>query len=294
MGYGRSKGGYDPWSWDDSGSYGGKGGYESYGGSYASKGYGADWFGSDWAYGGKGAAAASSPYLRPMPKGGKPWSNAFVPARSAEPDGPSADPDEGRMISVGGLPTTAEWQELKDHMKQVGKVEFVQVLTDKGQGNTGFVRYSNVLEAQAAIAQLDGSMMAGMGPGAALQVDLWTGPKPSTVKGHSAPVGGKPAKGFGFGGGKGFGFGKFNPAMFSPGFGSRDPSFKVRVEGLPAEVQWQELKDHMAQAGTVEFTNVKNGVGEVRFSNAEFAQNAISLLNGSELCGTLIVVDAWT
>merc|ERR1719296_602301 len=106
MGYGRSKGGYDPWSWDDSGSYGGKGGYES--------------------------------------KGGKPWSNAFVPARSAEPDGPSADPDEGRMISVGGLPTTAEWQELKDHMKQVGKVEFVQVLTDKGQGNTGFVRYSTL------------------------------------------------------------------------------------------------------------------------------------------------------
>ena len=72
-------------------------------------------------------------------------------------------PDDGRCIYVGGLPKHAEWQELKDHMKTAGEIEYCDVLyNDWGQPRgIGFVRYKTEAEAQQAIASLDGSTMEG-------------------------------------------------------------------------------------------------------------------------------------
>jgi len=200
------------------------------------------------------------------------------------------------MIWVGGVPASAEWQELKDHMRQVGVVEFVQILTDEGgrSRGTAFVRYGTEDQAQAAMAELNDTVMLGCAPGESIQIELWTGQKPPTVKGKGAAVStkGAPIQGKGKGAGKGKSKAQM-AAMASPGYGSRDPSFKVRVEGLPDNAGWQELKDHMGQAGTVEFCDVKHGVGEVRFSCAEMAFNAVDILNGTELFDTLIVVGPW-
>merc|ERR1740123_98153 len=125
------------------------------------------------------------------------------------------DPDEGRMIYVGGMPQNAEWQELKDHMKQAGNVEFVQVLTNEfGQSRgVGFVRYATAEEADYAVQELNGTQMNGMSGNKVLQIDLWTGEKPKTNKGRAIPDGqaagggkGGCGKG-GCGGGGGFGGG---------------------------------------------------------------------------------------
>merc|ERR1719487_2749361 len=100
------------------------------------------------------------------------------------------------MVYVSGVPFSAEWQELKDHMKQAGTVEFCSIL-DNGWGKSrgvGCVRYSTPEEAQNAIASLDGSTMTGKdgkGGDKILKVDEWTGPKPQTQKGGMAAAGGK-------------------------------------------------------------------------------------------------------
>merc|ERR1719277_1718891 len=212
------------------------------------------------------------------------------------------DPDEGRMIYVGKVPFSANWQKLKDHMKQAGEVEFVQILSNeygKSRG-VGFVRYSTAEMAQAAIATLNGTTMEGTDH--PLEVDVWTGAKPRTQKGAPGPM---MMKGFGGFGGK---CGMWTPMFWAGGGGKfggmgkggkgggvqHDKSLKVWVGSLPQGAKWQELKEHFNQAGTVEFCNVRGSSGEVRFATAEQAQQAINTLNGSEFGGAALVVDKWT
>eukprot|EP00927_Polykrikos_kofoidii_P035158 TRINITY_DN29731_c0_g2_i1.p1 TRINITY_DN29731_c0_g2~~TRINITY_DN29731_c0_g2_i1.p1 ORF type:complete len:453 (-),score=102.28 TRINITY_DN29731_c0_g2_i1:39-1247(-) len=65
---------------------------------------------------------------------------------------------------------------------------------------------------------------------------------------------------------------------------------KLLISGLPAGIEWQELKDHFAEVGTVAFVNIKGGnrsghklKGEVRFGTADEAQQAMSILQGTEM-----------
>jgi len=242
----------------------------------------------------------------------------------------SGNADEPRMVYVGNLAFKVEWQELKDHMKQVGEVEFASVIAnEKGQSRrVGCVRFSTEEEAQQAIATLNGSTLMGK----ELTVDSWTGPKPYTNKGGMAVTGKMKKGGFGpmMGGkGKGKGGGKdvsdmWNmfqmmmgssspapmPMMIMPSMGGMggggkgkskgkgksvhgDKSCMIYVGNLARGVEWQELKDHCKQVGTVEFVNVNGKSGQVRFATEEEAQNAIAQLNGSELMGKTITVDVW-
>lgn len=99
--------------------------------------------------------------------------------------------------------------------------------------------------------------------------------------------------GKGFKGFKGFG-GKFNEVHGDN---------LVYVGNLAYEIQWQDLKDHMKQAGTVEFCRVltedgtdwgrSKGAGCVRYSSEEEVERAISMLAESELKGRKILVDRW-
>merc|ERR1719491_185682 len=76
--------------------------------------------------------------------------------------------------------------------------------------------------------------------------------------------------------------------------GKQDPAKKVRVDNLPPGFQWQALKDCMREAGSVEFCNVSDGVGEVRYNTAEEAQYAVEMFNGAMLDGaTPISVSHW-
>eukprot|EP00434_Breviolum_minutum_P029520 symbB.v1.2.026103.t1/scaffold2578.1/size75865/4 len=87
-------------------------------------------------------------------------------------------PDDGRCVYVGNVAKYAEWQELKDYMRQAGEVEYCDMLyTDWGEPRgVGFVRYKTEQEAQQAIVTLNESTMEGK----TLQVANWTGRKPSS------------------------------------------------------------------------------------------------------------------
>ncbi|KAL5539483.1 hypothetical protein UlMin_044681 [Ulmus minor] len=59
-------------------------------------------------------------------------------------------------VLVTGLPSSASWQDLKDHMRRAGDVCFSQVFRDRG-GMTGIVDYTNYDDMKYAIRKLDDS-----------------------------------------------------------------------------------------------------------------------------------------
>ncbi|XP_038974745.1 serine/arginine-rich splicing factor SR34A-like isoform X5 [Phoenix dactylifera] len=59
-------------------------------------------------------------------------------------------------VVVRGLPSSASWQDLKDHMRKAGDVCFAQVFRD-GDGTMGLVDYTNYDDMKYAIRKLDDS-----------------------------------------------------------------------------------------------------------------------------------------
>uniref|UniRef100_A0A5B6YW26 Putative Nucleotide-binding, alpha-beta plait n=1 Tax=Davidia involucrata TaxID=16924 RepID=A0A5B6YW26_DAVIN len=59
-------------------------------------------------------------------------------------------------VLVSGLPQSASWQDLKDHMRRAGDVCFSQVFR-AGSGTTGIVDYTNYDDMKYAIRKLDDS-----------------------------------------------------------------------------------------------------------------------------------------
>jgi arginine/serine-rich splicing factor 1/9 len=57
-------------------------------------------------------------------------------------------------VVVSGLPPTASWQDLKDHMRKGGEVTFAQVVRD-GDGVLGLVDYATSDDMATAIKRLD-------------------------------------------------------------------------------------------------------------------------------------------
>ncbi|XP_008800816.1 serine/arginine-rich splicing factor SR30-like [Phoenix dactylifera] len=59
-------------------------------------------------------------------------------------------------VLVTGLPSSASWQDLKDHMRRAGDVCFSEVFRD-GRGTTGIVDYTNYDDMKYAVRKLDDS-----------------------------------------------------------------------------------------------------------------------------------------
>ncbi|KAJ4910224.1 Serine/arginine-rich-splicing factor SR34 [Raphanus sativus] len=57
-------------------------------------------------------------------------------------------------VRVSGVPSSASWQDLKDHMRKGGEVCFSQVYRD-GRGTTGIVDYTSYEDMKYAIKKLD-------------------------------------------------------------------------------------------------------------------------------------------
>eukprot|EP00440_Ansanella_granifera_P049387 gb/GFBE01053514.1/.p1 GENE.gb/GFBE01053514.1/~~gb/GFBE01053514.1/.p1 ORF type:complete len:170 (+),score=29.45 gb/GFBE01053514.1/:1-510(+) len=84
--------------------------------------------------------------------------------------------EDKRAVFVGGVPKHAEWQELKDHMRTAGEVEYCEVLySDWGESRgVGYVQFKTEDEAAQAIATLNDSMMDDR----KVSVSAWTGKRP--------------------------------------------------------------------------------------------------------------------
>jgi len=147
-------------------------------------------------------------------------------------------------LQVYNVPPSMAWQELKDFFTQAGQTPAFCDVTS-GSSTAAEVRYETAAIAQMAANTLNGSILGG----ATITVTLDVSSQDNT---------------------------------------------KLMVANVPAGIEWQELKDHFKQCGTVAFVQVNDGKakggGEVRFDDAATAQHAVDTLNGSNLGGANITV----
>lgn len=168
---------------------------------------------------------------------------------------------DATRIRVYGIPSNCDWQELKDHFNQIGRVAFAE-MKGKGRGRptsnlpvAGVVRFESSDDAQNAVDMLNASQMINKKTGESVSIE---------VKLHG---------------------------------GSSDRT-KIMVHGMPPGTEWQELKDHFGQIGRVVFTETLSNtsepgverIGEVRYDEPDHAQQALQALNGSKIGGAQIFV----
>jgi len=209
-----------------------------------------------------------------------------------------ADPrSAGKKIRVYGLQPSFRWQELKDHFSRIAPVAYADISSAgdmsqvgaaamgrkpqrnqirSSQGSAGEVRFSNPAAAQAALRELDGSVLLGSQIAVTLDArshdgtkllisNLPAGLEWQELKGHFAQCGDVAFAGV-------FGPGEVWMAtaeeaaqavaqMNGAGIDGQEISVRIDenspdgrkliVEQLPPSVQWQELKDLFRATGNV-------------------------------------------
>lgn len=178
--------------------------------------------------------------------------------------------DMERRVYVGNLAWSVSWQDLKDHMKHSGEeVLRADVMTghDGRSKGCGVVEFATVEGAQKAVLNLNDTELHGR------QIFVR-----KDREGRSSG-----------------GQGHHGGSHFSSG--EKSQSRRVYVGNLSWDVAWQDLKDHMREAGEVVHAEViteangrSKGCGIVEYATEEEAQEAISTLTDTDLKGRMIFV----
>lgn len=168
---------------------------------------------------------------------------------------------QANRVYVGNLPYAVGWRELKDFMREAGEVSFAEVLMapDGRSKGCGVVEFATNDAAQKAIAELSDKNL--FGRPVFIREDREAVPR----YGHQPPR--------------------------TPSSGGA-PGRQLFVSGLPTNATWQTLKDAFQAAGSVVRADVKEGrgTGIVLMSSEAEAANAIAMLNGSSVEGSIIQV----
>ncbi len=203
-----------------------------------------------------------------------------------------------RRLYVQNLSWSVNWKILKEHFASAGTVLRADVLEDRSSGRSkgcGVVEMSTREEAEKATATLNETELEGRKiyiredrdvPGnenafSSRALAHLTDDDEDDI-GHKAPKGGV--------------IGDKLPAGLTGGPPEISGS-KVYVGNLPYDATWKELKEHMKTAGPVKHADVvvgddgrSKGYGLVEFQNSLGAQQAVVLLNNTELLGRQIFV----
>jgi RNA recognition motif-containing protein len=173
-------------------------------------------------------------------------------------------------VFVGNLSWNVSWQDLKDHFKKSGhEVTRADVLKgpDGRSKGCGLVEFANIEGAQKAILTLNDTELHGR----QIFVREDREDHSSGSQGHHAG------------------------SHFSSG--EKSQSRRVYVGNLSWDVAWQDLKDHMREAGDVTHAEIiteangrSKGCGIVEYATEEEAQEAIINLTDTELKGRMIFV----
>ncbi|KAL7551827.1 hypothetical protein ACHAWF_015024 [Thalassiosira exigua] len=175
-------------------------------------------------------------------------------------------------VYVGNLSWATSWQDLKDHMRDAGDVQYAKILQDRDgrSKGCGIVEFTTAEGAKDAIEKLTDTELKDR--------KIFVREDREDGKRGGGGGGGGPSGGGGGGGG-----------------GGGDPpaaGTQLFIGNLSWETGWQDLKDHFRQMGEVDRADVavgrdgrKKGFGFIRFSTPEEAQKAISELNGVEFMG---------
>lgn len=219
-----------------------------------------------------------------------------TPAASGEdtPAEPASETsvDHSVRVYVGNLAWEVTSLELTDHIKAAGlEVKSANVMTspDGRSKGCGIVEFVSADAAKEAVQKMNDTELKGR----PIFVREDRGERKA-----STGVGGRGFDRFG-GSGRGRGRGAYSgrgaTSQFSSNENSKDK--RVYVGNLSWEVAWQDLKDHMIEAGEVVRAEVikepsgrSKGCGIVEFATEDGAKKAISELTDTELKGRRIFV----
>lgn len=159
----------------------------------------------------------------------------------------SRDPPAGR-IYIGNLPNRADRHMVEDLFKHFGKIIEISIKRTISGSPFAFVEFDNPRDAQEAIRERDGYKFEGN----VLRVEI---PFASRGSNRSSNNRGQP----------------------------RRADFRVIIKGLPPTGSWQDLKDHMREAGDCVYADVfRDGTGVVEFSRREDMEYALKRLTDSK------------
>lgn len=221
-------------------------------------------------------------------------------------------------IYVGNLPPDIRTKDIQDLFHKFGKVTFVDLKNrrgppfafvefedarwDFGKKNQFYTKYVSFVcttkeknckhflihslfliiqrDADDAVKARDGYDYDGY----RLRVEFPRGGGPGSYRGNRQGTGNSERGGGGGGGGRDNRGNRGPPA--------RRSQFRVVVSGLPATGSWQDLKDHMREAGDVCFADVyKDGTGVVEFLRHEDMKYAIKKLDDSRFRSHEVIIN---
>merc|ERR1711874_351275 len=163
-------------------------------------------------------------------------------------------PSNETRIYVGNLPPDIRTKDIEDLFYKYGKIIFIDLKNRRGPP-FAFVEFEDARDADDAVYARDGYDYDGY----KLRVEF--------------PRGG----GGSFRGGGGY------RGDRRPGPPARRSQYRVMVTGLPPTGSWQDLKDHMRDAGDVCYSDVyKDGIGVVEYMRREDMKYALKKLDDTK------------
>ncbi|GIX64550.1 serine/arginine-rich splicing factor 1, putative [Babesia caballi] len=160
----------------------------------------------------------------------------------------SRDGGSGRVY-VGNLPDTCSQKDVETEFKKFGRLVSCELKKNSGGTAFAFLEYEDARDARDAIKQRDGADFLGQ----RIRVEI-----PFSVKDE------------------GRGSRRRGPGP------PRRGRYLVEVTGLPPSGSWQDLKDHLRDAGECAHADVfRGGVGEVSFYSRSDMEYAIDKFDGS-------------
>lgn len=188
--------------------------------------------------------------------------------REDREQGGGGEDGQSKRVYVGNLSWDVAWQDLKDHMRTAGDVQYAEVMTDydgRSKG-CGIVEFTTADGAKEAIEKLTDT----------------------ELKGRMIFVREDREQGGGHGG---------HHNQGGRGHHGGGGGVSVYVGNLAYETSWQDLKDHMRAAGNVDKADVlkgddgrSKGCGIVIYQKPAEAARAIRELQNTQLHGRPIFV----
>uniref|UniRef100_A0A1I8IEP6 Splicing factor, arginine/serine-rich 1 n=1 Tax=Macrostomum lignano TaxID=282301 RepID=A0A1I8IEP6_9PLAT len=162
-----------------------------------------------------------------------------------------------KTVYVGNLPPDVRSKDIRDLFDKYGNIREIDLKNSRGPP-FAFIEFDDERDAEDAVRGRDTYNFDGY----SLRVEF-----PRSAGGRGGGGYGRDFGGRGGGGGRG---------------PSRRGEFRVVVSGLPPSGSWQDLKDHMREAGEVGFADVRGSVGFVEFMRYEDMKRAIRKLDGTK------------
>lgn len=176
----------------------------------------------------------------------------------------SGSSSKDNRVYVGNLPPDIRTRDIEDLFYKYGTIKFIDLKNRRGPP-FAFIEFEDPRDADDAIKCRDGYNYDGY----TLRVEF--------------PRGNGSMMGRGAGGGSGYGRGGMRGFGGRGGPPSKRTQHRVLVSGLPPSGSWQDLKDHMREAGDVCYADTfKDGTGVVEFMRKDDMKYAVRKLDDTK------------